>query len=338
MNGRVYDYNLGRFLSVDPFIQEPGNSQSMNPYSYIMNNPLAGTDPSGFLIKCTGRINCTKQAEEQEQANETVIITVERKNGKQSTVVTTSGNSRHALEELIGEDKLENISKITFVNLDRIQSMPRTGATDKNGNEKHPLLEFNDNMTQVVKALTQVTASFYQQLLEVLREADTTTDDFARGTIDGVESVPRGIVRLYQITGDMLGLNGEEYAKNFSKRIDLFDMETNKIFEKILKSNGSVADTVGNLGQSLNFFAKHHSLLIKTTQRISAEQKSYMLGRLTGRMTVLSKASAPAALGVKFGDLYFGVVRTNIGIARTVEVALFGDVMEDMGIDPFRRN
>jgi hypothetical protein len=49
MNGRVYDYNLGRFLSVDPFIQEPGNSQSMNPYSYIMNNPLSGTDPSGYV-------------------------------------------------------------------------------------------------------------------------------------------------------------------------------------------------------------------------------------------------------------------------------------------------
>jgi hypothetical protein len=49
MNGRVYDYNLGRFLSVDPFIQEPGNSQSINPYSYIMNNPLAGTDPTGYV-------------------------------------------------------------------------------------------------------------------------------------------------------------------------------------------------------------------------------------------------------------------------------------------------
>lgn len=49
MNGRAYDYNLGRFLSVDPFVQSPGNSQSINPYSYIMNNPLAGTDPSGYL-------------------------------------------------------------------------------------------------------------------------------------------------------------------------------------------------------------------------------------------------------------------------------------------------
>ena len=51
MNGRVYDYNLGRFLSVDPFIQAPGNSQSINPYSYIMNNPLSGTDPTGYVAE-----------------------------------------------------------------------------------------------------------------------------------------------------------------------------------------------------------------------------------------------------------------------------------------------
>ena len=50
MNGRVYDYNLGRFLSVDPVIQFVGNSQGINPYSYIMNNPMAGTDPSGYVI------------------------------------------------------------------------------------------------------------------------------------------------------------------------------------------------------------------------------------------------------------------------------------------------
>ncbi|WP_126754598.1 RHS repeat domain-containing protein [Pseudidiomarina insulisalsae] len=28
MNGRGYDYQIGRFLSVDPFIQAPANSQS----------------------------------------------------------------------------------------------------------------------------------------------------------------------------------------------------------------------------------------------------------------------------------------------------------------------
>ncbi|SFN01061.1 SpvB/TcaC N-terminal domain-containing protein [Dokdonella immobilis] len=54
MNGRVYDYQLGRFLSVDPVIQFPTNTQSMNPYSYIMNNPLSGRDPTGYQSCSTG--------------------------------------------------------------------------------------------------------------------------------------------------------------------------------------------------------------------------------------------------------------------------------------------
>jgi 5-methylcytosine-specific restriction endonuclease McrA len=36
-------------MSVDPFIQSPTSTQSINPYSYIMNNPLAGTDPTGYV-------------------------------------------------------------------------------------------------------------------------------------------------------------------------------------------------------------------------------------------------------------------------------------------------
>ena len=50
MNGRAFDYNLGRFYGVDPIIQFPSNSQSLNGYSYLMNNPLAGTDPTGYVI------------------------------------------------------------------------------------------------------------------------------------------------------------------------------------------------------------------------------------------------------------------------------------------------
>jgi hypothetical protein len=48
MNGRVYDYNVGRFLSVDPFVHGEAGSQGINPYSYVFNNPMAGTDPSGY--------------------------------------------------------------------------------------------------------------------------------------------------------------------------------------------------------------------------------------------------------------------------------------------------
>jgi RHS repeat-associated protein len=46
MNGRVYDPSLGRFLSADPLMA--GGSQGLNRYSYVYNNPLALTDPSGF--------------------------------------------------------------------------------------------------------------------------------------------------------------------------------------------------------------------------------------------------------------------------------------------------
>ncbi|NQZ12897.1 MAG: glycohydrolase toxin TNT-related protein [Algicola sp.] len=51
MNGRAYDPELGRFLSVDPFITFPEDGQSLNPYSYVMNNPLKYTDPSGYTAK-----------------------------------------------------------------------------------------------------------------------------------------------------------------------------------------------------------------------------------------------------------------------------------------------
>ncbi len=49
MNGRIYDPKLGRFLS-DPIIQAPGNLQNYNRYSYVLNNPLRYTDPSGYSV------------------------------------------------------------------------------------------------------------------------------------------------------------------------------------------------------------------------------------------------------------------------------------------------
>jgi RHS repeat-associated protein len=47
MNGRVYDPQVGRFLSPDPYIQSPGNWLNYNRYAYCLNNPLIYTDPSG---------------------------------------------------------------------------------------------------------------------------------------------------------------------------------------------------------------------------------------------------------------------------------------------------
>ena len=46
-NARLYDPALGRFLSTDPLIANPGSTQSINPYSYVENNPLNKVDPTG---------------------------------------------------------------------------------------------------------------------------------------------------------------------------------------------------------------------------------------------------------------------------------------------------
>ncbi len=48
MNGRIYDPLLGRFLSADIVVQNPTSLQSYNRYSYVLNNPLTNTDPTGF--------------------------------------------------------------------------------------------------------------------------------------------------------------------------------------------------------------------------------------------------------------------------------------------------
>ncbi|WP_437951441.1 RHS repeat-associated core domain-containing protein [Sorangium sp. So ce296] len=58
MKGRIYDPRIGRFLTTDPIISLPFFGQSWNPYSYVLNNPLASCSvldvprPSSSLPLC----------------------------------------------------------------------------------------------------------------------------------------------------------------------------------------------------------------------------------------------------------------------------------------------
>ena len=46
-NARWYDPALGRFVSPDSIVPEPGDPQDFNRYSYVRNNPLNFIDPTG---------------------------------------------------------------------------------------------------------------------------------------------------------------------------------------------------------------------------------------------------------------------------------------------------
>ncbi len=49
MNARLYDPAVGRFLSPDPLVQAPNNTQNYNRYSYCLNNPLRFMDEKGEM-------------------------------------------------------------------------------------------------------------------------------------------------------------------------------------------------------------------------------------------------------------------------------------------------
>ncbi|KKO49552.1 hypothetical protein VT06_04930 [Arsukibacterium sp. MJ3] len=55
MGGRTYNPILGRFMQADPHIQAPSNLQNYNRYSYVLNNPMSYTDPSGYFFKGIGK-------------------------------------------------------------------------------------------------------------------------------------------------------------------------------------------------------------------------------------------------------------------------------------------
>ncbi len=49
MGARLYDPATGLFMSPDPIVADPYNTQDLNQYAYVNDNPLTYTDPTGLV-------------------------------------------------------------------------------------------------------------------------------------------------------------------------------------------------------------------------------------------------------------------------------------------------
>jgi hypothetical protein len=130
MNGRVYDYNLGRFLSVDPIIQSPGNSQSLNPYSYIMNNPLAGTDPTGYRGCAASRLGgvCEKL-----DANQGGYGMLSPSRDKKGSIETKKGNGAKQSQSMAQANQPVQASEIEGQQ-NTVKEQGKNNSTNENPN------------------------------------------------------------------------------------------------------------------------------------------------------------------------------------------------------------
>jgi RHS repeat-associated protein len=49
MGARWYDPQIGRWISPDTIIPDPGNPQTLNRYAYVNNRPLVSIDEAGHI-------------------------------------------------------------------------------------------------------------------------------------------------------------------------------------------------------------------------------------------------------------------------------------------------
>jgi RHS repeat-associated protein len=103
MNGRVQDPILGAMISADPFMGDVSSPQSLNRYSYVMNNPLTFTDPSGFTSCITS-----------DSPTCSVVFSADRFSFEGTNITTTAG------EQLIADFNLDRAAyaqDVYFANL-----------------------------------------------------------------------------------------------------------------------------------------------------------------------------------------------------------------------------
>ena len=157
---RKYDYDLGRFLSIDKLWEK---DYSMNPYHYSHNNPISRLDPSGYKdppVSWYMDDAQVKSAEKFWQDKRTwqvlgVAAAIAGTGGSFSALLTTS-TSGEALFSSLGlmtsvSSGIINSTKLALPNNKDVQNIPENPgeAFDKIANNKYPVFSFNYIVTTI---------------------------------------------------------------------------------------------------------------------------------------------------------------------------------------------
>jgi hypothetical protein len=234
MNGRAYDYQLGRFLSVDPFIQGT-SSDAINPYSYIGNNPLSGTDPSGYAScdinekakDCLGD-GVNDITKDGEVIGHVVV-------GQKGDTVSVSNGSETATTNIQKGNKW-TISGIGQINGEDIQKKNRSssnaGAND--GSQGGPT---NSSPAKISKGLTDdEVESEIKKRFELLDGKAGTVDQIAEDIHDAFIDI--SMTYDYEINVAMFQSQMDD-KKVFAKNLDYTKCKSNLSCESTLNTQFS---------------------------------------------------------------------------------------------------
>ena len=158
MNGRIYDYNVGRFMSVDPVIQSPTNTQSVNPYSYIMNNPMSGTDPTGYT-SCPQGQECAQGIKVEDEKVVTTGSRIARKTGGKvvsGTIVDKDGTS-HSFKATVSNGSFTGSINSTAANGSTVNTQISGRMVDAVGQRQVNASNVSTNQKYLTSASVQKT-------------------------------------------------------------------------------------------------------------------------------------------------------------------------------------